>query len=407
MASQRWLIVLAGVLMQMCLGAIYGWSVFVLPLSERFGWTRSQVTLAFSIALLAVGAGTIVGGNLQDRRGPRLVATLAGLFYGLGYLLTGTANTLTELYLWYGAVAGFGMGMGYIVPVATLIKWFPDKRGLISGLAVAGFGAGALVMSPIAAASIQARGVAQTFYILGTLYLVVVTLAAQLFRNPPEGWSPPGWQPTPRQQTTRAMYNYTVGEALRTSQFWLLFLILFLNVSAGIMIISQASPMGQEILGLSQVGAAALVVGTISVFNTIGRIFWSWLSDTIGRRQVFIAMFLLQAVLFALLPSTRSLPVFLGAVALIALCYGGGFGTMPSFTADYFGTRYVGGIYGIILLAWSLASVWSPLLIARVRELTGSYAPALYIMAGVMLAAVLIPLLIRPPVYRAATQQGG
>mgnify|MGYP001168468834 CR=1 FL=1 len=393
----RWVMVVAAILMQLCLGAVYGWSVYVKPLMEAFGWSRSQVTLAFTLSIAFLGVGTIIGGLLMDRRGPRLVATLAGLVYGAGYTLTGTADSLAELYLWYGVVGGLGMGMGYIVPVATLVKWFPDLRGLITGLAVAGYGAGALVMSPYAAASLQARGIAPTFFSLGIVYLLVVVAAAQFFRNPPEGWAPPGWQPSARQQAARARRDFTVQEAVRTWQFWVLFVTLFLNVSAGIMIISQASPMGQEIVGMSETEAAALVVGTISIFNALGRMFWAALSDYIGRRAVFLTMFGLQVVLFALLPSLRTPLLFVAATALVALCYGGGFGTMPSWSADYFGPRYAGSIYGLMLLAWGLGAIPSPLMIARVRELTGTYTTALYVIAVAMLVALLLPLVARPP----------
>lgn len=393
----RWFIVVAAIFMQLCLGAVYGWSVFVLPLMNEHSWTRSQVTLAFTLSIFFLGFGTIIGGMLQDRFGPRLVASIAGVLYGAGYLLTGTAGTLWELYLWYGLVAGVGMGMGYITPVATLVKWFPDRRGLITGLAVAGYGGAALVMSPFAANSIQTRGIAPTFFILGAVYLVVVVVAAQFYKVPPEGYKPPGWEPSEKLKSQRSATDYEVGAAMRTWQFWALFAILFLNVSAGIMIISQASPMGQEIVGMSEVVAAGAVVAAISVFNGAGRIFWAWMSDLIGRKQVFLSMFLLQAVLFLLLPNLTVAFLFVPAVVLIALCYGGGFGTMPSFTADYFGTRFVGGIYGIILLAWGLAAIPSPLLIARIREVTGTYSVALYIIAAVMLISAVLPFLVRPP----------
>lgn len=393
----RWYIVIAAVCMQLCLGAVYGWSVFVLPLMNQYDWSRSQVTLAFTLAIFFLGVGTIIGGLLQDRYGPRLVATIAGVLYGSAYLLTGTADSLGELYIWYGFVSGIGMGMGYITPVATLVKWFPDRRGLITGLAVAGYGGAALIMSPFAAGSIEARGISATFFILGAIYLVVVIAAAQFYKVPPEGYKPPGWEPSAKQQAQRSIRDYPVGQAMRTWQFWALFAILFLNVSAGIMIISQASPMGQEIVGMSEVTAAGLVVGVISMFNGGGRIFWAWLSDMIGRKQVFLTMFVLQAVLFFLLPNLAVVFLFVPAIAIIALCYGGGFGTMPSFTADYFGTRFVGGIYGIILLAWGLAAIPSPLMIARIREVTGTYSVAIYVIAVVMLISAALPFVVRPP----------
>jgi MFS transporter, OFA family, oxalate/formate antiporter len=393
----RWVIVAAAIVMQIALGAVYGWSVFVNPLMEQYGWTRSEVTLAFTLAIFFLGLGTIMGGLLQDRKGPRLVATIAGIFYGLSYLLTALATSLPVLYLSYGVIGGVAMGMGYIVPVAVLVKWFPDKRGLITGLAVCGYGAGALLMSPVAARLIEVSGLPATFALLGVAYLIMVTGAAQFYRNPPEGWSPPGWEPTEKQKASRSARDFGVREALRTRQFWMLFFILFLNVSAGIMIISQASPMGQEIIKLDPVESAALVVGIISLFNAFGRIFWAAVSDWVGRRGVFITMFILQALLFLALPNLHTAVLFIGAVALIALCYGGGFGTMPSFCADYFGTKNVGGIYGWMLLAWGLGAIPSPLMIARIRELTGTYTIALYVIAVVMAVAVILPLIVRPP----------
>ncbi|MGI6128308.1 MAG: OFA family MFS transporter [Planifilum sp.] len=393
----RWTIVAAAILMQIALGAVYGWSVFVHPLMEAYGWSQSEVTLAFTLAILFLGFGTILGGLLQDRKGPRLVATIAGVLYGLGYILTSLATSLPVLYLTYGVIGGVAMGMGYIVPVAVLVKWFPDKRGLITGLAVCGYGAGALLMSPIATWMIESYGLSTTFTLLGIAYLIMVTGAAQFYRNPPEGWTPPGWKPTEQQKEIRSAGDFGVREALRTRQFWMLFTILFLNVSAGIMIISQASPMGQEIIHLDAVESAALVVGMISLFNAFGRIFWAAVSDWIGRRRVFIIMFLLQALLFLILPNLSTVGWFIAATALIALCYGGGFGTMPSFCADYFGTKNAGGIYGWMLLAWGLAAVPSPLMIAWVREVTGTYTIALYVIAAVMAVAVLLPLIVRPP----------
>ena len=401
----RWFIVIAAIFMQLCLGAVYGWSVFVLPFMNEYDWTRTQVTLAFTLAIFFLGVGTIIGGLLQDRVGPRRVATIAGVLYGAAYLLTGTAGTLWELYLWYGFLGGIGMGMGYITPVATLLKWFPDRRGLITGLAVAGYGAGALVMSPIAAITIKEWGIPATFYGLGVVYLIVVVAAAQWYVVPPAGYKPPGWEPSEKQMASRSTRDYSTGGAMQTWQFWTLFTILFLNVSAGIMIISQASPMGQEIVGMSAATAAALVVGVISVFNGGGRIFWAWLSDMFGRRQVFISMFLIQAVLFVLLPNLTAAILFVPAIAIIALCYGGGFGTMPSFVADYFGTKSVGGIYGTILLAWGLAAIPSPLMISRIREATGTYSLAIYVIAGVMLVSAVLPFIVRPPKPQPAQAQ--
>jgi OFA family oxalate/formate antiporter-like MFS transporter len=286
--------------------------------------------------------------------------------------------------------------MGYITPVATITKWFPDRRGLMTGVAVAGYGAGALIMSPFAARSIVARGVPATFYILGIVYLILVVAAAQFYGNPPAAWRPEGWEPTGTVARAATTDEFTVGEAMRTRQFWMLWLMLFLNVSAGIMIISQASPMAQQVVHMTPVAAAGMV-GLISIFNGAGRVFWAWLSDAIGRARVFFLLYLFQAVIFFLLPGLTNLTLFSTAFAVIGLCYGGGFGTMPSFTADFFGSRFMGGIYGWILLAWGAGAIPSPILIAQLRQTTGRYDQAIYTVAVVLLVASALPLTVRRP----------
>jgi len=399
MTNNRWLIALAAVVMQICLGAAYGWSVFVAPLVSTTGWTLTQVSLNFTLAIAFLGVGTIVGGLWQDRAGPRPVATVAGVVYGVSYLLAAyfaSARSLAGLYVSYGFLGGIGMGMGYITPVATITKWFPDRRGLMTGVAVAGYGAGALIMSPFAARSIVARGVPATFAILGAVYLVLVVAAAQLYRNPPAGWRPAGWNPSGTVARSATTSEFAVSEAMRTPQFWMLWLMLFLNVSAGIMIISQASPMAQQLVHMTPVAAAGMV-GLISIFNGAGRVFWAWVSDYIGRSRVYVLLYAIQAVIFFTLPKLTSVTLFSAAFAVIGLCYGGGFGTMPSFTADFFGSRFMGGIYGWILLAWGAGAIPSPLLIAHLRQSTGRYDQAIVTVAAVMLLATALPLSVQRP----------
>jgi MFS transporter, OFA family, oxalate/formate antiporter len=298
------------------------------------------------------------------------------------------------MYFGYGAIAGIGMGMGYITPVATLVKWFPDRRGLMTGVAVAGYGAGALVMSPIAARTIQAYGVPATFYGLGIVYLILVVASAQFYANPPAAYRPAGWVPTSAVQKSATKIDFTVTEAMKTWQFWLLWVLLFLNVSAGIMIISQASPMAQQLIGMTPVAAAGMV-GLISIFNGVGRVFWAWISDMIGRAGVFFLLYAIQVVIFFSLTHIRNVGLFSLCFAIIGLCYGGGFGTMPSFTADFFGAKFMGGIYGWILLAWGAGAIPSPILIAHVRQSTGGYGPAVNIIAIVMLCALVLPILAK------------
>ncbi|MGA3024907.1 MAG: OFA family MFS transporter [Bryobacteraceae bacterium] len=395
--ANRWVIAIAAVVMQVCLGAVYGWSVFVKPLIASEHWVLTDVSLTFTLAIAFLGVGTVIGGLWQDRVGPRLVASTAGVLYGIGFLVSAWAvshHSLGGLYLGYGAIGGVGMGMGYICPVATLTKWFPDRRGLMTGVAVFGYGAGALVMSPIAARVIIAQGIPVAFASFGIVYLILVVAAAQFYANPPQGWRPAGWEPRTAVSRAASTVDYTVGEAMSTWRFWLLWGMLFLNVSAGIMIISQASPMAQQLAGLTAVSAAG-IVGVISIFNAVGRVFWAFMSDLIGRASVYFLLFAIQAAIFFTMPRLHDATLFTAAVALIGLCYGGGFGTMPSFTADFFGSKYMGGIYGWILLAWGAAAIPSPILIAHVRQSTGHYGQALQVIAVVMLVSLILPLLAR------------
>ena len=398
--GNRVIIAIAGVVMQVALGAVYAWSVFREPLATAYGGASvTAVNTTFSITIFTLGFAAFAGGLWMGRSGPRIVALTAGVLYGLGIFLAGFAgNSLGLLYLTYGLIAGAGIGLGYIVPVATLIKWFPDKRGFITGVAVAGFGGGAFVTALIAKRLVSSVGAFQTFTILGIISLVMVVGAALFMRNPPEGYRPPGWEPDTAAGGDTSGVNYDLGGALKTWQWFALWALLFLNVTAGIAIITEAAPMAETIAGVSAVVAATLV-SIISVGNALGRFFWAWLSDAIGRKWVFFIMFLLQAVLLVLLP-------FLGAASFVLLailafiiisCYGGGFGTMPAFTADYFGSANVGKIYGLILTAWSFGGVLGPLLISAILDSTESYTLSFYILAGIMAASAVVAYIVRPP----------
>lgn len=394
--ANRWVIAAAGVVMQVALGAVYAWSVFKNPLIDAFGWTGPEVQLTFSITILTLGFAAFFGGLWMRQVGPRTVGMASGLLYGLGvFLASFAANNIWVLYATYGLLGGIGIGLGYIVPVATLVKWFPDRRGFITGMAVAGFGAGALITAPIARTLISSIGVLTTFAYLGIAYLILVVGAACLMKNPPEGFRPAGWQPT-QAQLGRTARDNTLGEALKSWQWYALWSLLFLNVTAGIAVIAEASPMTQEITGV-EAGTAAALVAMLGIPNGLGRFFWAWLSDAIGRKWVFLLMFLLQAAIFFVLPLVSAFIGFSVLVLIVLLCYGGGFGTMPAFTADYFGAKNVGTIYGLMLTAWGFGGVLGPLLIAFLRASTGAYSHALYVIAGIMLVSASIPFIIRPP----------
>src|SRR5712671_261448 len=299
----RWIIAAAGVLMQVALGAVYAWSVFRAPLTKQFGWSISEVTLTFTISIFVLGIAAFFGGLWLNRVGPRVVALTGGILYGLGvFLASFSANKLWWLYLSYGLIGGIGLGLSYIVPVAVLVKWFPDRRGLITGIAVGGFGAGALITAPVATRLIQSVGVLKTFAYLGIAYLIVTVVTGLFMQNPPADWKPEGWRPTATQTSHRAGHDFTLSEALKTWQWWALWMLLFLNTCAGISIISQEAPLFQELTGVTAVVAASMV-GLASIGNAVGRVFWAWISDLITRRATFFVMFVSQVLLFWFFPN--------------------------------------------------------------------------------------------------------
>jgi OFA family oxalate/formate antiporter-like MFS transporter len=383
--------------MQMALGAGYAWSVFRIPLNKEFGWSISDVALTFSISWFFLGATSVLGGLWVNRSGPRIVAMVAGLLWGGGVFLTSfAAHKLWWLYLSYGLIGGFGLGMGYIVPIAVLVKWFPDRRGLITGIAVGGFGAGSLIAAPLAGRLMQSVGVMPTFAYLGVAYAVVAVSAGFFMRIPPPGWKPAGWTPTASQQSQRSDRDYTLGQALRTWQWWALCALMSINTIAGISVVSQAAPMFQEIGKVSALTAASFV-GIISLANGLGRVLWAWISDVIGRKPAFFTMFLIQAVLFWTFHNISSATVLLVVSFVILMCYGGGYGITPAFAADYFGPLHVGPIYGLMLLPWAFPAAFGSLLFAYLRQSTGSYNQPLYMIAGVMTVAMILPLIVSPP----------
>lgn len=394
--NNRWVIAIAGVFFQIALGAVYAWSVFRVPLAKQFGWSISEVTLTFTISIFVLGIAAFFGGLWLNRKGPRIVALTGGVLYGLGVFLASFSHNLWWLYLSYGFIGGIGLGLGYIVPVAVLVKWFPDRRGLITGIAVGGFGAGALITAPVATRLIQSVGVLSTFAYLGIGYLIVTVIAGAFMQNPPDGWKPEGWSPTATETAQRAGHDFKLGEALRTWQWYALWLLLFLNTCAGISVISQEAPIFQELTRVTAVVAGGMV-GVASLGNAVGRVFWAWASDLITRRATFFVMFLVQVLLFWFLPNVASASLMTIVTFVVLMCYGGGFGTMPAFTADYFGPKNVGPIYGLMLTAWGFASAFGPLFIAHMRETTGSYSVALRVIAGVMAVSTLLPVAVRPP----------
>jgi OFA family oxalate/formate antiporter-like MFS transporter len=397
MKTNRWIIALAGFLLQVALGASYAWSVFRIPLMKKCGWSISQVTLAFTISIFMLGSAAFFGDLWLNRRGLRAVALTGGLLYGLGvFLATFSDHKLWWLVLSYSVIGGVGMGLSSIVPVAVLPQWFPDRRGLVSVLVIGGFGAGTLVTASVATRLIQQVGVFHTFAYLGIAYLLLAVTGGLFMGKPPAGWQPEGCHP-PLMQTKRlAGGEYTLRQALSTWQWWVLWLLLFLNTFAGISVISEEAPLFQETALVSAAGAAAML-GIASAGAAFGRVFWASASNVLSREQTFLVMFLAQDLLFWRFPFTHSASALTVVAFLILMCYGVGLGIMPAFAAEYFGSRNIGSIYGLMLTARGFGSVLGPLLIAAMRQAGEGFRGGLHIIALIMAVSVLLPVLVSPP----------
>jgi OFA family oxalate/formate antiporter-like MFS transporter len=393
----RWWIAVAGVFLQMALGAAYAWSVFRIPLSKEFGWSISEVTLTFTIGWFVLGCSMVVGGLWIKRVGPRVVAMVAGVLWGGGvFLASFSAHRLWWLYLTYGVIGGIGIGIGYIVPVTVLMKWFPDRRGLMTGIAVSGFGAGALFAAPAAGWLIQHVGLMPTFGYLGVAYGIIAVGAGFFMQNPPEGWKPKGWVPTAKHLAQRVDREYTLGEALRTWQWWAICALMSINTMVGLSVVSQASPIFQE-MGKATAATAAALVGIIAIGNGAGRIFWAWVSDLTTRKMAFFLMYLIEAILYWSFHSIASLTLMAIVTFILVMCYGGGYGITPAFAADYFGPSDVGSIFGLMMVPWAFAASFGPLLFAYLRQINGNYVQAFYMLAAMVTMALILPLLVYPP----------
>lgn len=408
--KNRWLIAASAVGIHISIGSAYAWSVFTNPMVNQYGWDTTQVSTAFSIAIFVLGISAAFMGRFVEKKGPRKSGMLAALFFGVGVAGSGLATaveSLYMLYLFYGVIGGIGLGIGYISPVSTLVKWFPDRRGLATGLAIMGFGFAALLTGPIAAALIDIVGISSTFYILGASYFVVMTLSSQYLAPPPKGWVPKGFVESEKngKQTPQGdLSNLTANEAVKTRRFWILWFMLFINVTCGIAIIAVASPMAQEITGMTAIAAAAMV-GIMGLFNGGGRLGWASLSDYIGRPNVYTAFFIIQIVAFFLLPFATNVIVFQVLLFAIVTCYGGGFSSIPAYIGDLFGTKQLGAIHGYILTAWAMAGVVGPILLSLIYDTTNSYNITMMIFGILFIIAFALSLWIRADINRIREMQ--
>jgi OFA family oxalate/formate antiporter-like MFS transporter len=369
------------------------------------GWSTTGITLSFTIMMALAGFTAAFFGSFVERKGPRKSAILAAVLFGLGQAGAGVAVAVDSLFLFiftYGFMSGLGMGIGYIAPVSTLIKWFPDRRGLATGMAVLGFGAGALITAPLAASLMETITISMTFYILGISYFILMILGASYIAPPPQGWMPEGMKKdiaSGKKTVKQDLSQLTAKEAVRTKRFWMLWTMMLINVTAGIMMISVASPMAQEVVGLTAAGAAAMV-GIMGIFNGGGRLLWAAASDYIGRPVVFITFFALQLVAFVTMPNITNVLLFQALVFIVVSCYGGGFSNLPAFIGDMFGTKQLGAIHGFLLTTWSLGGILGPLLVSQIREATASYIPVFYVFTALILLAFLISIFLQLDIKR-------
>lgn len=394
--TNRRRVAVAAVLMDTAFGTIQAWSVFRNPLMESFGWTMSEVTLAFTLHYTAVGIAAVLGGLWIVRAGPRTAGLVAGVLYGAGFLLaSGSADRLWVLYLSFGLVGGLGRGVGAIVAVTTVVRWYPDRRGLVSGLSGIGFGIGALVAAPLAARAVPALGVLPTFALLGASCLILVVATALFMSDPPPGFEPPGWRPAEKSRLHRSSRSYTLLDALKTWQAYILCALAFLNAVAGLGLVSQAAPMAEEITGVDSLAAGSMVAAIAAAY-AVGRFSWAWVSDIMGRRRTFVALFAMQAAVFSFLPSAEAFSAFTTLAVFALLCHGGGIGVMPAFLADYFGPDNVGALFGLMIVAQCLGAAVGPMLFALLREITGAYALTLWILAALMVLGGVLSFALRP-----------
>jgi MFS family permease len=430
----RWKVSIAALSIHLCIGQIYAFSVFNKPLTRIIGindsvagdWSLTQLGWIFSIALFFLGASAATFGKWMERVGPRMAMFTSAICFASGFLISSLGVYLHQIWMLYlgsGVIGGIGLGLGYISPVSTLIKWFPDRPGMATGMAIMGFGGGGMIASPLSVflmkrfSSETSTGVGETFLVMGCIYFILMMFGSLIVRVPAENWKPKGFNPALKKEKKLVSNAHVlVDDAVKTKQFYLLFFVLMLNVTAGIGVLGQASVMIQELFSVESVGAgkaidaagAAKFVMLLSLFNMAGRFIWSSLSDIIGRKNTYIIFFSLGIVLYATIPSvgaSGSVVLFVAAFAVIMSMYGGGFATIPAYLRDLFGTKQVGAIHGRLLLAWSMAAILGPVLINYLRQYqievnklpkAQVYSMTMYIMAGLLVIGLICNLMVKP-----------
>lgn len=397
MKATRYIVAMAGVTLHLMIGSVYAWSVYTHPIQAETGWSEAAITFAFSIAIFFLGMSAAFMGRLVERFSPRLTGSLAACCYGLGTALTGLAvssHQLWLLYLAYGLIGGIGLGAGYVTPVSTMIKWFPKHRGLATGCAIMGFGFAAMLTSPLAQRLMAQVGLANTFYLLGLGYGLVMLVAAQFIRPPRPGEVTAVSEAQGPVGVSLMNQQLTANQAVKTREFRLIWLMLFLNITCGIGLVAAASPMAQTFVGMSA-SQAALMVGVIGVFNGLGRLLWATASDPLGRPNTFSVVFAMMGLLIASLAVMPTPLLFTAAMGLILSGYGAGFSVVPAYLSDCFGTKELGAIHGYVLTAWGLAGLVGPVVLSLAHQLTHSYVAPLVVFFSLEVLALLTSVAIR------------
>jgi len=388
---QRWLIVVAAILIQMCLGAVYAFSVLVPPLESEFGWKRIETSPAFTIALLVFALSMIPAGRLQDKKGPRLVATFGGVLLGMGMILSSFTDSLIWFYISYGLVGGLGIGLAYVTPITTCVKWFPDKKGLITGLAVFGFGAGSIIFAPLWTFLFGAMGWRNTFVATGVLFALLIIPFGQLLKNPPQGYMPAKWKPPEKLKSGK---DFGPFEMLGTLSFFLIWASYWFGTTAGLMMIGHAKQASMELATLGEV-QASLAVSILGLFNAAGRIIWGFAGDRFGREKTLTLIFVIcSGSLFIVALIHEPAWIVLGML-LVGLSFGGFLALYPALTADYYGVKSLGVNYGMIFTAYGAGAVLGPIMAGYFKTFTNSYVPSFYIAGALAFLGIILTILMK------------
>ena len=388
--NRRWTVVVSAIIIQMCLGAVYAFSVLVPPLEEEFKWERITTSPAFTIALLVFALTMIPAGKLQDKKGPRIVAMLGGTILGLGMILSSFTNSLPWFYISYGLIGGLGLGLTYATPITTSVKWFPEKKGLITGLAVFGFGAGSIIFGPLWTFLIDMINWRNTFLVTGVIFVALIVPAAQWLKNPPQGFRPANWKPSAK---TTTIVDIGPSQMLKTMAFFLIWSSYWFGTTAGLMVIGHAKQAAMELAKMDSV-QSSLVVSILGIFNASGRILWGFLGDKIGRQKMLTILFILCSGALFLVASVDAPVVFVPGVILVGLSFGGFLALYPALTSDKFGTKNLGINYGLVFTAYGAGAVLGPLMAGYFKTFSNSYIPPFYIAGALALLGAFISLLI-------------